>query len=59
MDEREYKVIRQRCAVNLDNFEDTRALCDEVGRLRQVLADVRDMTGDPAIIRTINNALGE
>jgi hypothetical protein len=31
----------------------------EVRRLRTVLAEVRDMTGDPALIQTIEAALGE
>lgn len=59
MNERELKCIRQRIAVSIDNHQDAIALVAEVAALRTALIYVRDMTGDPAIICTINDVLGE
>lgn len=53
----ELKAIRQRIACEVESRADVRALVDEVLRLRLALATVKDMTGDPAIIREIEQVL--
>lgn len=55
---REFKCIRQRVAVGLGQHDDAVALVREVEHLRAVLESVACMTGDPAIIKVIDEALG-
>lgn len=59
MNLRELKCIKQRLFMPTLEPDDGKALVREVERLRGVLAEVLDMTGDPAIITTINEALRE
>ena len=54
---REFRCIKQRVFANLDQRSDTDALVQEVERLRQALHEVLQMTGDPAIVRAVNDAL--
>jgi hypothetical protein len=53
----EFRAIRQRVATSVEQHDDAQALVCEVEHLRAVLESVACMTGDPAIVRVIDEAL--
>lgn len=57
MNEHELKCSEQRILARTGNHTDARAILDELKRLRNVLREIRDMTGDPAIIAVCDEEL--
>lgn len=54
MNDQELRCAEQRILARTGNHTDARAVLDELKRLRNVLREIRDMTGDPAILAVIN-----
>ena len=54
MTKRELKCITQRVATRLESHEDTLALVNEVGWLRQMLNEIRDTTREESIAEYID-----